>query len=143
MKLRLVKLKKELLLYCSNGSIMAVTDEVLVNLLTKFNAPSSFRGENGIWNLTTTNMEYASGETLCYVDDNKSLVILNPNVFKNIIMSSEPQFLSVSEYSMKHNKGRAMIKRLCSEGRIEGAYKSSMGWVIPENAPYPKRKTQT
>ena len=36
-----------------------------------------------------------------------------------------------------------MVKRLCDEGRIEGAHKISSGWLIPENAPYPERKPRT
>jgi len=139
MKLRLVKTDKILLLYCPDGSIMEVSEEVLVKFLKHFNAPSSFQGKDGFWKFVAQNMESAPGQTLAYVDDDKKLIILNAKVFRSVFISTDPKYISVSEYAEKHNKGCAIVKRYCLEGRIKGAYKSSMGWVIPEDAPYPKR----
>ncbi|MBQ7969069.1 MAG: DNA-binding protein [Clostridia bacterium] len=41
-----------------------------------------------------------------------------------------------------HGKSRPMVKKLCQNDRIKGAIKHSTGWLIPKNAPYPKRKTR-
>lgn len=143
MKLRLVKLKGKLLLYCMNGSITVASREVLVKLLTHFDAPSTFRGQDGIWNATTQDIEAASGQTMAYVNDEKNLVICNAKVFQDIIAEEETKYLSANEYAKKYDKSCAIIKRYCLEGRFDGAYKSSMGWLIPENAPYPKRGSKS
>ena len=142
MKLRLVKKSKNMLLYCLNGSVMNATNEVLARLLTSFDKPTSFKGGDGYWDALITNMEDAEGITLAYVDDSKKLIILDTKVFVPVI--SEPvknKFISASEYAAKHEKSRASVKNMCAAGRIEGAYKTSSGWLIPENAPYPVRNS--
>ena len=120
---------------------MQIDDEVMKRLLTEFNKPVSFKGDSGIWNDTITNMEDVFGRTLAYVDDTNNLIIYDVSTFADIISSKK--YITIAEYSEKHQKGVAIIKRLCGEGRIEGAYKTSAGWLIPSDAPYPERKPRT
>lgn len=82
-------------------------------------------------------MEDADGETLAYIDDSNKLIVLNDKTFAEIVQKEE-KYISASEYAAQHDKGNAIIKRLCLAGKLPGAYKTSSGWLIPENAPYPE-----
>ena len=85
-------------------------------------------------------MDDAAGITLAFVDDANKLVILSDNLF-----SPEKQivYISATEYAEMHGKSRPSIKNMCAAGRIPGAYKTSSGWLIPKDAPYPERKPRS
>lgn len=138
MKLRLVKTKIGTVILCPNGTILKATKSVLSKLLTEFNKPNSFKGNLGEWDSFNQDMSKYSGVTLAYVDDKGQLIICNNKAFESITELN--RMISASEYADKHNKSRAIVKRLCLEGRIPGAQKHSTGWLIPENAPYPEDK---
>lgn len=136
MKLRLVRQNGELKLLCTNGSTLDVDKNVLASLLVDFKNPRKFKGDTKYWSFTCPNIEEVPGEMLAYVDDANRLIIYDENLFLDVVESSI--FISVTEYANLHGKSRAIVKRLCSEGRIPGAQKHSTGWLIPKNAPYPK-----
>ena len=138
MKLRLVLENKTMLLYCPDGSILRADNDTLIRLLTEFDKPSHFMGNDGYWNVTTPDMENAQGQTLAYVDDARNLVVCNRKTF--IGLTSSDEYISASEYAELHGRAHSLIKRLCSEGRIPGAQKNRSGWIIPKDAPYPQRK---
>lgn len=138
MKLRLIVYRKEKILLCPNGSMMKVDNEILCRLLTEFNKPNNFKGDLGYWNKTIAGMEDVSGKTLLYVDDTLKLIVFDHTIFASVVSSNK--YISATEYAEKYGKQVSIIKRICSNGRIEGAYKTSAGWMIPENAPYPERK---
>lgn len=137
MKLRLVKRTDTLYLYCMNGSILYPNKEVLARLLTDFKRPQVFKGDNAYWNTMYSEMEDAPGETLAYVDDAKKLIILSDKVFADVVQKEE-KYISATEYAERFGKCRATVKNLCVAGRLPGAYKTSSGWLIPENTPYPQ-----
>lgn len=137
MKLRLLKNKDNLYIYCPNGSILKAGPEELARLLKGFKRPHQFKGTSGYWNADMASMDEAVGATLAYVDDANKLVVLSEEVFSDII-SSDEKYVSVSEYAANHDKCRATIKNLCVAGKLPGAYKTSSGWLIPEKTPYPK-----
>lgn len=139
MKLRLVERGKERVLLCPNGSVMRVDRDVLDRLLTDFKKAKTFRGDYGFWNADNSSMEEAAGITLAFVDDANKLIILSDKLF-----SPEKQivYVSATEYAEMHGKCRATIKNLCVAGRIPGAYKTSSGWLIPKDSPYPDRKAR-
>lgn len=139
MKLRLVSRNNKLCMYCMNGSIKYPTDEDLIALLTGFNRAYAFRGNDGYWNVDGARMESLLGKTLAFVDDENILNVVSRTVFANVLKPKN-NMISATEYAAKHNKCRASIKNMCVEGRIPGAIKHSTGWLIPEDAPYPKRK---
>ena len=140
MKLRLIEQRKERFLLCPNGSVLKVDKDVLNRLLTEFKKARNFKGTDGFWNVENANMEDAAGITLAFVDDANKLVILSDKLF-----SPEKQvvYISATEYADLHGKGRAVVKKLCKDGRIDGAYQTSAGWLIPKDAPYPDRKKRT
>ena len=137
MKLRIVERGKERLMLCPNGSVLKVDKEVLDRLLTDLKKATSFRGDYGYWNAENASMSDAAGITLAFVDDANKLVVLSDKLF-----SPEKQivYISATEYAELHGKSRPSIKNMCAAGRIPGAYKTSSGWLIPKDAPYPERK---
>lgn len=139
MKLRLVEQKKEMLLLCPNGSILKADETVLTRLLCEFKNAARFKGEDGYWNMLVSDMEKVAGTTLAYVDDQYKLIVLNPTIY-SFLRKPEVTYVSATEYANMHGKSRPSIKNMCAAGRIEGAYKTSSGWLIPSNAPYPTRK---
>lgn len=137
MKLRVIEHKKERFILCPNGSILKADKNVLDRLLTDFRKAKTFKGNDGYWNKDIRIMEEAAGITLAFVDDANKLVILSDKLFapeKQIV------YVSATEYAQMHGKCRATVKKLCKEGRLEGAYKTSSGWLIPKDAAYPDRK---
>lgn len=55
------------------------------------------------------------------------------------------KYISVKEASEKWQISDRRVRRLCSEGRVEGAVKIGRSWSIPENAvkPFDARETKT
>lgn len=139
MKLRVINNHKEILLLCPNGTILKADENVLLELLCNFKNPSHFKGKYGYWNTDNADMDSVYGENLAYVDDFYKLVILNDKLFSKL-KGNKVKYISTTEYAELHGKARPTVKKLCAEGRIEGAYKASSGWMIPENALWPERK---
>ena len=48
------------------------------------------------------------------------------------------EYLSISQTAVKWNLSTRRIRRLCTEGRIDGACKVGAYWLIPEDAEKPK-----
>lgn len=48
------------------------------------------------------------------------------------------RYFSISQMSEKWGISQRRIRTLCSEGRIEGAFKMGSYWSIPEDAEKPK-----
>ena len=137
MKLRVIEQKHERFILCPNGSILKADKDVLSRLLTDFKKANTFKGSDGYWNREIPSMEEAGGTTLAFVDDANKLVILSDKLFapeKQIV------YISATEYAELHEKSRPSVKNMCAAGRIPGAYKTSSGWLIPKDAPYPERK---
>ena len=137
MKLRVVTARKETLVLCPNGSILKADKKVLERLLTEFKKPHSFKGDYGYWNKENPSMEDVFGDTVAFVDDSYKLIIISDKLFSQ---QKEVVYISATEYAELHGKSRPSIKNMCADGRIPGAYKTSSGWLIPKNAPYPARK---
>lgn len=137
MKLRLLKHDKKIYMLCQNGSILIPSERDMIQLLTSFSRPHSFKGNDGYWNKAAANMENAEGETLAYIDDANKLVVLNEKTF-SAFAKQEQKYISATEYAELHGKSRPSVKNMCAAGRIPGAYKTSSGWLIPADAPYPK-----
>lgn len=137
MKIRLVEFKKSLYLYCANGSTLKMSENDIKKFLTNFQNSNIFKGTDGFWNNDVADIECAPGITIAYVDDSNKLVILDSKIFAGVLKEGI-HYISATEYADKHGKSRPSVKNMCASGRIEGAYKTSSGWLIPENAPYPK-----
>ena len=140
MKLRVIEQGKDRFLLCPNGSILKADNEVLNHLLTGFKRAKSFKGDDGYWIAGNATMEDVAGVTLAYVDDSNKLIILSDKLFTP---EKQTEYISATEYAELHNKCRASVKNMCVAGRIPGAEKTSLGWMIPKDAPYPERKSRS
>lgn len=138
MKLKLVMLNGEKILYCANGTVMKADDKVLNRLLTEFDHPTRFKGKDGFWNILVSEMDHAPGETLAIVDNSNSLVVYSTEAF--LLPKVVEEYVSAKEYAALHKKAHSLIRRHCDKDRIPGAIKNSTGWLIPKDAPYPGRK---
>lgn len=140
MKARLVKDQNGTVsLLCRNGSISLASMTVLSNLLLNFKEAKNFSGSDGNWKEKWGDMSLFPGETLAYVSDDSTLVVLNSDVFESIVEQTYrvKSLISITEYAKKHNKSREIIKVLCRDNRIIGAQKIGNAWMIPADAPYP------
>ena len=137
MKLRLVLHSKKMYLYCSNGSIHNATSKDIKKLLMNFKNPNIFRGSDGFWDNGVASIDTAPGITLAYVDDANRLIVADESIFDGLL-KEEKEYISATEYALLHKKSRASIKNICRDNKIPGAYKTSSGWLIPKDAPYPK-----
>ena len=136
MKLRVIQETNGVVILCPNGSILKADKENLNKLLTDFKRAQNFKGTE-FWNTTYAQMEDVPGMTLAFVDDANKLVILSDKLFAS---KKQTVYISTTEYADLHGKCRATIKNLCKAERIEGAYQTTAGWLIPKDAPYPERK---
>ena len=139
MKLRVVQQVREKLILCPNGSFMKADHKTLQRLLTGFKTAKNFKGKDGCWNIKFAKMEDVAGITLAFVDDSNKLVILSDQLF---VAEKQTVYISATEFAKLHGKSRPSVKNMCAAGRIPGAYKTSSGWLIPEDAKYPERKTR-
>lgn len=132
----------EVKLLCADGSICNPDLIVLRSLLFDFRN-TAFTGSEGSWSTSALDMSLIPGETLAYISDDGYLVIIDPSGFEGLVITDIPplgSYISLAEYSAKHNVSVEIIKVYCRHGRILGAKKlpGKYGrWLIPENAPYP------
>ena len=141
MILRIISVKKEIKVCCSNGSVLAADENVLRKILTGFDKANTIKGNDGYWNVNCTNMKEVQGQTLAFVEDDFTLVVYDKNLFKDIVTPAK--FITVSEFAEKYNKKDAIVRRMCTDGRISGIAKYGETWLIPADAEYPKRKPRT
>lgn len=139
MKLRVVQQARDIFVLCPNGSMLKTNKEVLGRLLTDFKRANTFKGMDGYWIKEYPVMDDVPGITLAFVDDSNKLIILSDKLFSP---EKETIYVSATEYADMHGKCRATIKKLCKDGRIDGVYQTSAGWLIPKDAPYPDRKSR-
>lgn len=140
MKARLVNDGSDtMMLLCSDGSICTISDTDLSCLLSHFKNVEEFSGNDGSWLSTCKDMALYPGETLAYVSDDLSLVIMDPRVLCGITSTDSilGPYIDLADYAKKANRSRQIIKVYCREGRLLGAKKIGGSWMIPENAPYP------
>jgi len=143
MRVRLIRDDEgEIKLLCSDGTICIPDESILYSLLFNFKDTIFSCTECGKWSPLALDMALVPGETLAYVTDDYSLVIIDPSGFELINDNSQRlgPYISLQEYAKKVNRSQELIKVFCRRGRILGAKKlnGQYGrWIIPENAPYP------
>lgn len=141
MILRIISVKKEIKICCSNGSVLTADEDALRKVLTGFEKAGSIKGKDSYWNSSFERMEDVPGTELAYVDDDFKLVVHDQKLFKSIVTPA--RFITVSEFAEKYNKKDAIVRRMCTDGRISGIAKYGETWLIPADAEYPKRKPRT
>ena len=76
-------------------------------------------------------------ELMAFVNEKMQLCICNPELMQIVLFSNVLPYITTDEFAKKHNRKKAIVLRLCREGRIEGAVQANSVWLIPEDAPYP------
>ncbi len=77
------------------------------------------------------------GDPLVSLDDSGNLIVHNAQFLRKLTMPSEFPYYTVPEYAAKHGKKTSIVRRLCLEGRLEGATQIGASWYIPKHAAYP------
>ena len=83
-------------------------------------------------------MENYRGDTVAIVNDETQLQIENSSQMRSLFLQQDIKYLTVPEFAKLHNKQNAVVRRLCQNGRIEGAVLKGKTWIIPETSSYPK-----
>lgn len=136
LKARLLYHNDEIVLLKRNGEIHHISASEAREFLLNFSDPSYYTGK-GTWDFDGVTMETYPGKTIACVNDQGFMIVNNSDLFKKVIMDGEADFLSVAEYATLHGKSVAMIRRLCQQGRIPGAFQKGYVYLIPAHAKYP------
>lgn len=135
MKARLTFIHDQIELLTSNGKIKPLSLSDARDFLLSFDSPKHYLGE-GTWDYGGIDMVEYGGTCIAHVSDNNTITILNGSLFRKI-MSAPTSYLTTSEYAKKVGKQRAIVIRMCNNGRIPGAMQKGTTWLIPADAPYP------
>lgn len=136
MKARLLQHLGMIQLLSCNGKITDCSYEYACNFLLNFDSPEYYDG-NGKWDYGDITMEGYNGETIATVSDDGILCVENAELYRNMFTNKEPRLLTVAEFAQIHGKGTAIVRRMCTQGRIPGAILKGSRWLIPEGTPYP------
>ena len=134
MKARLLRNNDELHLLLCTARIKKLTLKEAKEFIETYDEPSHYDGPV-IEEFRNFMGEY-NGTTLAVVDDNGLLVIHDPEFFRTIL-EMKNTYLTATQFAEKHEKKSAIVRKLCIDGRIEGARFVGSTWIIPEDAPYP------
>ena len=130
MKYNLIKLNKEYCLVLTTGEMKTLTIEQTREFILNFETFEITQDANSLHC-------QCDGELLASLNDKKELTIYS-SAFLGDIFFNESAYVSIQEYADMHEKKRAIISRLCNDGRLPGAVRKGTKWYIPKNAPYPK-----
>lgn len=88
-------------------------------------------------NLPATEEDYG-GELIAAVNDDNCLLVRSASLFKGLLENDGVTWISVKDFADMYAKKPAIVRRHCQNKRIEGALLTPGGYIIPEDAPYPK-----
>lgn len=136
MKARLLVHNENIVLLKCNGDIDRVQMIEARNFLLNF-SDEKYCPELDTWFHDGFTIENYPGQTIAFVNSKRELVVKDQSRFRDIIISGETDFLSVTEYANLHGKSVAAVRRLCHIGRMPGAIKVGNYYLIPANTSYP------
>ena len=138
MKARLILLRETLYLLFCTGEVSMCSDSAAQNFLLNFDSPDYYSA-NTIWSdpISIENME---GATIAYVSDSGTLCIEDAEMYRTLILNTPQKYITAPEYAQLHQKAETIVRRMCRDGRIEGAVLKGRTWLIPEETPYPSDK---
>ncbi len=136
MKARLIMYKDNLQLLLCTGKIKTLTDAEAYEFLLHYDNQELYKGKEK-WDYENLTMEEYSGDTIAVVNDDGNLITYNAEKFRHILGCKQINYITVSEYALKHNKKISIVRRCCQNGRISGAMRKGNTWIIPADSPYP------
>ena len=132
MKYKLIKYNDELHLLFYTGEIKILAMDEARRYVFNFDSVELPEG---------TDMSHIfddyEGELLVSLGDEGDLTVYDSSFLRELATPSEFPYFTVPEYAAAHEKKGSIIRRMCCEGRIEGAIQIGATWLIPKNAPYP------
>ena len=134
MEYKLIKMDNEYYLVLATGEIKVLTVKQVRSLILNFD---SFEIDESMLLVAAPNFDVSMGEYLASVNNDHTLTFYNSSLLNDIFFD-ESAYIGVQEYAEMHGKKRAIVSRLCNDGRISGAIRKGTKWYIPKNAPYPK-----
>ena len=132
MKYRLMKCNDKIHLLLFNGELKILTTDEARRYVFNFDS-IEFPDEPDEMSL----FDDYKGIPLVSLDDNGTLVVHNAQFIRELATPSEFPYLTVPEYADKYGKKTSIVRRLCLEGRLEGAVQRGATWYIPMDTPYP------
>lgn len=135
MKARLLTRHGATTLLSCNGSIKILSNKEATDFMMNFENSKYYDGDS-TWDYEISIEDY-SGDTIAYVSDDNVLHIVDAIAFRNLFELAEPSYITVQEYADLHGKKAAIVRRLCANGRIQGATQKGKTWLIPPTSPYP------
>lgn len=134
MKYKLFKQNNDYYLTLTTGEAQLLTVEQVRALVLSF---GSFAVEETAFVSFSIQFDESSSEHIASINDDNTLTLYS-SAFLSDIFFDESAYVSVQEYAEIHGKKRAIVSRLCNDGRIPGAVRKGTKWYIPKNATYPK-----
>ena len=135
MKTTLYKISETYYLQKQNGELMRIARNSARHFLTNFSDAEYCESSD----LAPAVMKDYDGDIIAELVEGNYLLVKNARLFRELIENSEVTFVSVKQYAQLHGKGAAMIRRYCQNNKIEGAISTPGGYLIPEDAPYPRK----
>ncbi len=134
MKVKVILFEDNYYLSLDSGEIRQLTEKNIRNFLKNYD---SYCNSEEFNTLLLTKADISNGTVVACTEENKGLHIFSTTLLNNIISTSISSYITREEYAEKHGRKRAVVLRLCGQGRIPGAIQKGSIWLIPEDAPYP------
>ncbi len=138
MKAKLVSENNVIKLLLCDGTIIKVADDEARAFLLSFDSEKHYnkRPPNEFF---VRNMENYNAKTLVEVTDDMKLVIVDAGYWRSLFDNDySASLITAKEYAALHNKKDGIVKRLCREGRLQGAQLKGSRWFVPKDTPYPQ-----
>ena len=134
MKTRLYLIGETFFLQKANGELARMTRSAARHFLLNFSDPEYSQIPDAV----EVEAEEQDGDIIAEVVEGGFLLVKNAVLFKGLAENDGVTWVSVNEFADLHAKSPAMVRRHCQNKRIEGAIHTPGGYIIPQDAPYPK-----
>ena len=135
MKFKIVAVGEELRLLCCDGCVTIISPREAAEVIYHH---GSFYAERCDDSEILDAFETYHGKHLVTLRDDSVLEIHNADFMCQLMYPSDFPYYTVDEFGAKHQVSGRNIRRLCIEGRIDGATHVGANWFIPKVSDYPK-----
>lgn len=84
-------------------------------------------------------MTNLQAEIVAEADASGTLIVRSPAVFKEIIIKTETEFYTVSEFAQKYGWSEPLVRRKCKDNEIAGVVQKGYTYLIPSYATMPEK----
>ena len=140
MKAKLITHRGIYYLYLDEETIVPMRTDNVKNFLRNYSEDSYYENLINQYSVPALKRKFSDIPTvLAIVEEDNVLTIKDPTLISRLFSpQTESKFISTEDFAVKHGKKRAIVLRMCREGRIDGARLINSVWVIPSDAPYPE-----